>query len=162
MSSSSSSWHTPKIATEDIAIAKSSRYHHHHHHVGGYDYVEDIDEDGYDFDDHDDPGDCVWYKFDRANVSGQDAEDTIADVDFSDCDVATHSPQLIFSKRTMLMLIVINFVTHSPQMMDGCTLQSEPSLFSKRTFSTHCIDDHIVFSKDSHFHLLSVLICNPV
>ena len=43
-------WHTPKIATGDIAfaesyIAKSSGYHHHH--VGDYDYVEDIDEDGY-------------------------------------------------------------------------------------------------------------------
>ena len=54
---SSSSWHTPKIATEDIAIGKSSvakysGYHHnHHHHVEDYDYVEDIDEDGYDFDD---------------------------------------------------------------------------------------------------------------
>ena len=55
--SSSSSWHTPKIATEDTAIGKSSvakysGYHHnHHHHVEDYDYVEDIDEDGYDFDD---------------------------------------------------------------------------------------------------------------
>ena len=65
-SSSSSSWHTPKIATEDIAIAKSSVakssgfHHHHHHHVGDYDYIEDIDEDGFDsddpVDDHDDPG----------------------------------------------------------------------------------------------------------
>ena len=48
--------HTPKIATEDIAIAKSSvakysGYHHHHHHVGDYVYVEDIDEDGYGFGD---------------------------------------------------------------------------------------------------------------
>ena len=55
--SSSSSWHTPKIATEDKAIGKSSvakysGYHHnHHHHVEDYDYVEDIDKDGYDFDD---------------------------------------------------------------------------------------------------------------
>ena len=42
---------------EGIAIAKSFGYHHH------YDYVEDIDEDGFDFDDtvndHDDPGVCV-------------------------------------------------------------------------------------------------------
>ena len=37
---------------EDIAksfVAKLSGYHHHHH-VGDYDYVEDIDKDGYDFD----------------------------------------------------------------------------------------------------------------
>ena len=62
-------FHKCKIATEDIAIAKSSVAkssgydHHHYHHVGDYDYVEDIDEDGFDFDDtvndHDDPGVCV-------------------------------------------------------------------------------------------------------
>ena len=42
------------LATDDLAIAKSSvaKYSgYHHHHVGDYDYVEDIDEDGYDFDD---------------------------------------------------------------------------------------------------------------
>ena len=40
--------HTPKIATEDIAIAKSSVAKfsgYHHHHLGDYDYVEDVDED---------------------------------------------------------------------------------------------------------------------
>ena len=31
---------------------------------------------------------------DDDDVSGQDAEDTIADVDGSDCDVATHSPDI--------------------------------------------------------------------
>ena len=41
-----------------MAIAKSSvakysgyHHHHHHHHVGDYDYVEDIDEDGFGFGD---------------------------------------------------------------------------------------------------------------
>ena len=34
------------------SVAKYSGYHHnHHHHVEDYDYVEDIDEYGYDFDD---------------------------------------------------------------------------------------------------------------
>ena len=49
--------------TQNSYEAKSSGYNHHHH-VGDYDYVEDIDEDGYDFDDtvddHDDTGDCAW------------------------------------------------------------------------------------------------------
>ena len=37
-----------------FSLAKSSvakfSGNHHYHHVGDYDYVEDIDEDGYDFD----------------------------------------------------------------------------------------------------------------
>ena len=50
-------------------IYRSSGYHHHHH-VGDCDYVEDIDEDCYDFDetidDHDDLGVTlvsVYYNF---------------------------------------------------------------------------------------------------
>ena len=40
--------------TEDIAIAKSSiakSSGYHHHHAGDYDYFEDVDVDGNDFDD---------------------------------------------------------------------------------------------------------------
>ena len=46
--------YTQNSYTEDIAIGKSSvaKYSgYHHHHVEDYDYVDDIDEDGYDFDD---------------------------------------------------------------------------------------------------------------
>ena len=46
--------YTQNSYTENIAIGKSSvdkYYGYHHHHVEDYDYVDDIDEDGYDFDD---------------------------------------------------------------------------------------------------------------
>ena len=75
---SSSSWHTPKIATEDIAIAKSSvaksSGYHHHRQVGSYDYNKcwwiwwyDYDFDDT-VDDHENPGvtlvsedgDLIW------------------------------------------------------------------------------------------------------
>ena len=89
--------HTPKIVTEDITAAKSSGYHHHHH-VGDCDYVEDID-------DHDDPGVTLVSVYGNLSqyVSGQDAEDTITDVDGSDCDKCcnTFTPADIFKTHIL-------------------------------------------------------------
>ena len=74
-------------------------------------------------------------------MSGQDAEDTNTDVDGSDCDkfCNTFIPADIFKTD---ILDTLHCLFCSGRGIDDLAVL------------------HIVFSKDSHFHLLSVLICN--
>ena len=74
-------------------------------------------------------------------MSGQDAEDTNTDVDGSDCDkfCNTFTPADIFKTH---ILDTLHCLFCSGRGVDDLAVL------------------HIVFSKDSHFHLLSLLICN--